>query len=154
MSGFMCCFWWFLLGLLAGWLLNWLLSRALRSEPPTSSVSTYVAPFAAAVGGINFAAASAAGFSIKGDDDLQIIEGIGPKISELLKTHGVGTFTKLSAMAPEQISAILEQGGARFKLANPGTWPQQARLCAENRWAELRALQDALSAGIDKSAAH
>ena len=30
MSGFICCFWWFLLGLLLGWLLNWLFDKFFR----------------------------------------------------------------------------------------------------------------------------
>ena len=158
MSGFACCFWWFLLGLLLGWLLNWLLSKWMRSDEPTitSMATAYSAPtasvatsVAAATVGVNVLAASAAGFSVKGDDDLPIIEGIGPKISELLKSHDVSTFAKLSTMSVAEISAILDQGGARFKLANPGSWAQQAKLCHENRWTELKALQDELYAGVE-----
>ena len=154
MSGFACCFWWFLLGLLLGWLLNWLLSKWMRSDEPTSTsmanaYSTPAASVAATAVGVNILAASAAGFSVKGIDDLPIIEGIGPKISELLKSHGVTTFAKLSTMSVAEISAILDQGGARFKLANPGTWAHQAKLCNENRWAELKTLQDELYAGVE-----
>ena len=153
MAGFICCFWWFLLGLLLGWLLNWLLSKWMRSDEPTTSMAAaYSAPaasVAATLGGVSVLAASAAGFSVKGDDDLPIIEGIGPKISELLKSHGVTTFAKLSTMTVAEISAILDQGGARFKLANPGSWAHQAKLCNENRWTELKTLQDELYAGVE-----
>lgn len=150
MSALACCIWWFLLGLLLGWLLNWFLSKWTRKDV-TAPVAAYVAPAPAPVRavGADITAAALAGFSIKGNDDLPIIEGIGPKISELLKNNGVTTFDKLSRMSVTEISAILDSGGARFKLANPGSWAQQARLCHENRWTELKTLQDELYAGVD-----
>jgi predicted flap endonuclease-1-like 5' DNA nuclease len=160
MSLFSCCFWWFLLGLLLGWLLNWLLSKWTRSDDPApvvhyapvsapAPVAAPVAPQRFMSGGVDVAAAGMAGFSVKGDDDLPIIEGIGPKISELLKANGVGTFAQLSRMSVPEISAILDKGGSRFKLANPGTWAEQAKMCAENRWTDLKKLQDALYAGVE-----
>jgi predicted flap endonuclease-1-like 5' DNA nuclease len=106
----------------------------------------------AAVAGADVAKAAAAGFKIRGNDDLEAVEGIGPKISGLFKDNGVNTFGQLSAMSVAEMNVILEKGGSRFKLANPGTWAKQALLCHENRWVELRALQDDLTAGIDKSA--
>ena len=48
-----------------------------------------------------------------------------------------------------EITAILDKGGSRFKLANPSTWAKQSLLCAENRWAELKVLQDELDAGVE-----
>jgi predicted flap endonuclease-1-like 5' DNA nuclease len=154
MSGLACCFWWFLLGLLLGWLLNWLLSKWMRSDEPAQARYVAAAPVVAPramLGGVDLAAAAAAGFTPKGDDDLPIIEGIGPKISELLKANGVPTFAKLSSMSVPEISAILDKGGSRFKLANPETWAHQAKLCAENRWTELKKLQDELYAGVSNS---
>ena len=151
MSALTCCIGWFLLGLLLGWLLNWLLSKWTRKDVAhqVAPVAAYVAPTPVRAPGADITAAALAGFSIKGNDDLPIIEGIGPKISELLKSNGVTTFDKLSRMSVLEISAILDSGGARFKLANPGSWAQQARLCHENRWAELKTLQDELYAGVD-----
>ncbi len=169
MSAFACCFWWFLLGLLLGWLLNWLLSKWTRKDDSGSGSGSHQNQFASTTnasssgygsgasmgsqrvmaGGANVAAAAAAGFAIKGNDDLQIIEGIGPKIAELLKESGVSTFGKLSTTSLADIQAILERGGSRFKLANPSTWAKQAKLCHENRWAELKVLQDALDGGVD-----
>ena len=168
MSGFACCFWWFLLGLLAGWLLNWLLSKWTRKDDSGSgniaqnfaSTSTNNMGASAAKvstgtvsAGASIAAAAAAGFKIKGNDDLEIIEGIGPKIAGLFRENGTGTFDKVMNMSVQQMQDILEKGGPRFKLANPGSWAEQARLCYENRWAELKALQDNLTAGVDKSGA-
>ena len=103
------------------------------------------------IGGADIAKAAAAGFKIKGNDDIEIIEGIGPKIGELFRENGAGSFDKIMHLSVPAMNAILEKGGSRFKLANPGTWAQQAKLCYENRWSELQMLQDNLSAGIDKS---
>jgi predicted flap endonuclease-1-like 5' DNA nuclease len=170
MSSFACCFWWFLLGLLLGWLLNWLLSNWLKKDnegggsggsgsgtaqaaysaapthaPAARSINTLTAPI---VGGIDVLAAAAAGFSIKGMDDIIIIEGIGPKIKELFNAAGVSTFEQVAKMSVPEMSAILDKGGPRFKLANPGSWAEQARLAANNEWAALKKLQDELYAGV------
>lgn len=78
-------------------------------------------------------------------DDLKIIEGIGPKIASVLQAAGIGTFAELAATSPERISEILLAAGLR--LADPGTWPEQARLAAEGKLDELQALQDSLKGG-------
>jgi predicted flap endonuclease-1-like 5' DNA nuclease len=160
MTALACCFWWFLLGLLLGWLLNWLLSKWTGKDKSPPEVRYVPAPVAAAVaapvapqrlmsGGVDIGAASLAGFSVKGDDDIIIIEGIGPKIAELFKNNGVSTFAQVSKLSVAEMAAILEKGGARFKLANPGSWAQQAKLAHENRWSELKVLQDDLYAGVE-----
>lgn len=96
---------------------------------------------------IDIAAAKAAGFTIKGADDLEIIEGIGPKIADLLRAAGVRTFAQLAAMTPAAIQPILDAAGPNYKLADPQTWPEQSALAARNQWRELRTLQDDLNAG-------
>jgi predicted flap endonuclease-1-like 5' DNA nuclease len=96
---------------------------------------------------IDVAAAKAAGFDMKGPDDLEIIEGIGPKIAQLMRQHGITTFVQLASAFPAEISAILEKGGPNFRIANPGTWPEQAGHCVRNDWAGLKRLQDRLTAG-------
>ncbi len=101
---------------------------------------------------INLAAARAAGFSsIKGEDDLEIVEGIGPKIAEIFHAKGVKTFAQLAAMTPAQIQPMLDAAGPNFRLANPETWPDQADLAARNRWTALKAMQDGLTAGVRKA---
>ena len=96
---------------------------------------------------IDVAAAKAAGFDMKGPDDLEVVEGIGPKIAQLLRQHGITTFVQLASAAPAEIAAILEKGGPNFRVANPGTWPEQAGYCVRNDWAGLKRLQDRLTAG-------
>ncbi|MEM6297336.1 MAG: helix-hairpin-helix domain-containing protein [Bacteroidota bacterium] len=80
-------------------------------------------------------------------EDLKIIEGIGPKIEQLLKAEGIQNWEDLSKTAVEKLQAVLEKAGSRYKLAVPETWPRQAALAAEGRWAELRDYQDALQGG-------
>jgi predicted flap endonuclease-1-like 5' DNA nuclease len=148
MSGLSCCFWWFLFGALLGWLASWLLGRMIGKG---SEVATVAAAPLRASDGVDYAAARAAGFLVSGPDNLEIIEGIGPKIAQLLRSNGVGSFTKLAAMGVANLQAILDTGGARFSVANPQTWAEQAALAAANRWADLRALQDQLDAGVRRT---
>jgi predicted flap endonuclease-1-like 5' DNA nuclease len=96
---------------------------------------------------IDIAAAKAAGFTIKGADDLEVIEGIGPKIAELLHAAGIHTFAELAVTPVAKIQSVLAAAGANYKLAKPDTWPEQSDLAARNRWATLKALQDQLNAG-------
>lgn len=96
---------------------------------------------------IDLTAARAAGFSLTHADELEIIEGIGPKIAELLRADGIDTFAALARTAPAAIQAILDKAGPNFRMANPATWPEQSGLAASNQWQALKALQDRLNAG-------
>ncbi len=78
-------------------------------------------------------------------DDLEIIEGIGPKIASVLREAGITSFARLAQTTPDELREILKT--ARVRLAAPESWPQQARLAAEGRWEELRAYQDQLKGG-------
>lgn len=99
---------------------------------------------------IDLAAAKAAGITIKSVDDLTVIEGIGPKINTLFKENGLKTFAQISTATIPQMRAILDKGGARYRIANPSTWAKQAKLAANNKWKELKKLQDDLSGGVEK----
>ena len=80
-------------------------------------------------------------------DDLKLVEGIGPKIAELLVAGGIDTFAKLADTDADKIKAILEEAGSNFASHDPTTWPQQAKLAAEGKFDELKALQDELQGG-------
>ncbi len=80
-------------------------------------------------------------------DDLKKIEGIGPKISELLNAAGIVTFGQLADSSAESLKEILENAGGRMKMHNPTTWPKQAELAAAGKWDELKELQDRLDGG-------
>lgn len=77
-------------------------------------------------------------------DDLQRLEGIGPKIAGVLANDGVTSYAQLAAMTPDQIRAILI---GKVRLFNPDTWPEQAQLAADGRWDELIEFQRTLKAG-------
>jgi len=75
-------------------------------------------------------------------DDLTVVIGIGPKIARLLMDHGITTWKALSETSPAAITEILlHDGGERYRIHNPETWPHQALLLHEGRWDELKDLQ-------------
>ncbi len=80
-------------------------------------------------------------------DDLKIIEGVGPKIAGLLAEGGLDTWAKVAASTPEAIKEILIAAGPRYQMHNPGSWPKQAGLAAAGKFDELNALQDELDGG-------
>ncbi len=80
-------------------------------------------------------------------DDLKKIEGIGPKIAEVLGEAGVTTYAGLAKMDRDAIKAILDTVST-LKSKEPKTWPQQAALAADDKWDELKVLQDELMGGI------
>lgn len=79
-------------------------------------------------------------------DNLKRIEGIGPKISSLLQEAGIATFAQLAATDVSRIQEILAAADLRG-LADPTTWPGQAKLASEGQWDKLGALQDELKGG-------
>lgn len=80
-------------------------------------------------------------------DNLKLIEGIGPKIEQLLRKEGIQTFRELSTTPAETILRILRAAGPRFQMHDPGTWPKQAEFAADEKWEELGAFQNALNKG-------
>jgi predicted flap endonuclease-1-like 5' DNA nuclease len=80
-------------------------------------------------------------------DDLTKIEGVGPKIAGLLKADGIQNFADLAKAKQPKLQAILEAAGPRYKMHNPSTWPEQAKLAANGKWDELNKLQDKLKGG-------
>ncbi|MEO8819212.1 MAG: 50S ribosomal protein L17 [Ginsengibacter sp.] len=84
--------------------------------------------------------------SAKGDD-LTKIEGIGPKAAEVLHEAGINSFAKIAESKAEDIKEILEKSGGHFNAQDPTSWPEQAQLAADEKWDELKELQDKLIAG-------
>ncbi len=78
----------------------------------------------------------------KRKDDLKKIEGIGPKIQQLLNERGIYTFEDLAGAQVEDLDAILREAGPRFRVHTPESWPLQARMAADGRWDELKAWQE------------
>jgi len=84
---------------------------------------------------------------IAGKEDLKIIEGIGPKIEELLNKAGILTFETLATTEVATLQTILEKAGSRYKLHDPTTWGQQAELAAAGKWEVLKVWKNRLKGG-------
>jgi predicted flap endonuclease-1-like 5' DNA nuclease len=80
-------------------------------------------------------------------DDLKIVEGIGPKIEQLLYAARIYTWDDLSKTEVRVIQTILDKAGPNYKVHNPESWPFQAKLAAENKWDELKKWQNDHKAG-------
>ncbi len=86
-------------------------------------------------------------------DDLTRIEGIGPKIAELLGARGITTWAQLAETEVSFLQSVLDDAGPRYRVHVPETWPRQAALAAAGSWDELDALQDRLDGGREVVAA-
>lgn len=75
-------------------------------------------------------------------DNLQVVNGIGPKISQILKNRGITTWKQLSETSPDVISQhLIQDGGERYRMHDPVTWPHQAKLADEGKWEDLKTFQ-------------
>jgi predicted flap endonuclease-1-like 5' DNA nuclease len=90
---------------------------------------------------------ASAGAAPSEKDDLKRIEGIGPKIEAMLNDDLIFTWADLAAAPVDRLRGILRKGGNRYKMHDPKSWPDQAKLAAEGRWDELQELQDVLQGG-------
>lgn len=80
-------------------------------------------------------------------DDLKVVEGIGPKIEGLLHEIGIKTWRELADAPIEKVQQMLDDAGPRYRIHNPATWSKQAGLAADAKWEELEKLQDELDGG-------
>ena len=98
---------------------------------------------------VNFdAAAAKAVFGKKIlQDDLTVVEGIGPKIRELFHNHDVKTWASLADCSIEKCQKVLNSGGKRFEIHRPGTWPEQSKMASLGQWQKLKDWQDSLDGG-------
>ena len=122
------------------------------SSSPKSNFVTETNPTAPLSSTVVFNASEAKsvfGKKVK-ENDLKIIEGIGPKIEELFKTSGILTWKGLSETSVDRCNEILSKAGDRFSIHNPGTWPRQSKLAYEGKWQELKDWQDKLDKGKEK----
>ena len=83
----------------------------------------------------------------KGADDLKKIEGIGPKIEQILHEGGITTFAQLAEADADTVKELLTAAGPRYAIHNPATWAKQAAMAVNGQWDELKELQDQLDGG-------
>lgn len=149
-EAFPCWFWVLITFLFVALVIWWLFSRRPKPEPTSTEIHlersdpVVIKPAAADVAPVEAAPAAVQVEPVKADD-LKVIEGIGPKISGVLQAAGIRTFAELAAADPQRISEILLAAGLR--LADPATWPEQARLAGEGKWDEFKALTASLKGG-------
>lgn len=81
------------------------------------------------------------------NDDLTIIDGIGPGIMTVLNGAGIYTFNQLGQISVDDLREIIRKSGLRSD--DPATWPRQARLAADGKYDELKELQANLKSEQD-----
>lgn len=81
-------------------------------------------------------------------NDLTVIEGIGPKIADMLQREGgIRTWWDLHCTDVARLRELLDEAGPRFQVHDPSTWPQQAGLLARGEWQQFTTLVAALRSG-------
>ena len=120
--------------------------KKAKAAPKKAAVPVEAAP-AVAKKAAEPTAPAAAPASAGAADKLTKIEGIGPKVNELLNAAGIMTFAQLGGASYDQLKGILADAGSRYQMMDPTTWPQQSQLAADGKWDELQVLQDKLDGG-------
>ena len=80
-------------------------------------------------------------------ENLKVVEGIGPKIELLLQGAGINNLATLATTTAEQLKGILHNAGDHYRIHDPSTWPEQARLAADGDLKKLKEYQEFLSGG-------
>lgn len=80
-------------------------------------------------------------------DNLQIIEGIGPKMEIVLKENGIDSHEALGGKSEKELRSILNSYGDRYKIIDPTSWATQAKLAAIGDFDSLIAIQKKLDGG-------
>ncbi|WP_433081505.1 helix-hairpin-helix domain-containing protein [Dactylosporangium sp. CA-052675] len=84
-------------------------------------------------------------------DELERIEGIGPKIAAALRAAGITTYAQLADAERSTVELALERANLRF-APSLGTWSRQARLLADGDETGFKELTDRLIAGREVAA--
>jgi predicted flap endonuclease-1-like 5' DNA nuclease len=82
-----------------------------------------------------------------GGSDLKKIEGIGPRIEQILNNGNIFSYEDLMNADISELKNLLNRAGPTYAVHDPNTWPEQAKLAFNNNWTDLDALQKELKAG-------
>ncbi|MEO9512275.1 MAG: hypothetical protein ABJN84_06235 [Flavobacteriaceae bacterium] len=114
------------------------------SSTETSTIASSLSASGPAIAAIPFDGASAKavfGKKIK-QDDLKLVEGIGPKIEGLFHNFDIKTWKALSETSVDKCQEVLNSGGERYRIHDPASWPMQAKMAYEGAWKDLLKWQD------------
>lgn len=95
------------------------------------------------------AAGAAAAPDQPADDDLKVIEGIGPKIEKALKAAGITAYAQVAAASEAELRESIGKSGIKF-APSVKTWAQQAQYLVEGDGEGLDEYQDYLIGGQER----
>ena len=124
----------FVLGMMLGWLL-----KPSKNMGTQTKKEGYIA-----------AKKSNKNGDVRGEDDLQVIEWIGPKTEAFLKKNNITSFKSMIHKDVSWLEEILKSWWSKFQIHNPTTWPDQAGLAMDEKWSELEEYQKILNSGKKK----
>lgn len=122
------------------------IKTASTTSKTKASVSSLAAAAPVAMAFDAIAAKAAFGKKIK-QDDLKIVEGIGPKIEGLFHNFEIKTWKALSETSVKKCQEVLNSGGDRYRIHDPASWPMQSKMAYEGAWKKLIKWQDEHKAG-------
>lgn len=155
----------FILGILAGWVIEWIfvllfvpspekkLESALQASRKENAqlqkqnnelqtaLNTAKAPAPAAKVVEAPVATEAAPAE---DDDLTKLSGIGPKLAEAMNAAGINHYAQLAELSVETLGQRLASSGIRYSKASAESWATQAALAGKSDWDGLKTYQTAL----------
>ncbi|WP_199913335.1 hypothetical protein [Flagellimonas amoyensis] len=121
--------------------------RLSTTKPPKLNVDSPPLPISKLAPRFHAGEAKMAfGKNIK-EDDLKIVEGIGPKIEELFHNFDIKTWKALSETSADTCQEVLNSGGKRYRIHDPASWPMQAKMAYEGHWKQLAEWQEKHRAG-------
>ena len=114
------------------------------SEGQVSKVASSAAAVAAAasVATSSSDTKSVSSSTSNSSDNLKKIEGIGPKIEEVLNAAGFTRYEDIQNSNRDALKEVLNAAGSRYKMHEPKSWPAQAELAAKGAWDDLSKLQN------------
>ena len=155
----------FILGVILGWLLSRLFSK--NNDDLQGKCDSLQAELDACRSKAKIEAATLAGAGITGassftsktkaaiiddsiKDDLTIVEGIGPKIQNLLNVDGIWSWKQLSESTESRLQSILNAAGPAYTIHKPKTWAEQASMAHKGDFDKLKKWQNELKGGLKK----
>lgn len=69
--------------------------------------------------------------------NLQILEGVGPKIESILKDAGYTSWESIANASDADLQKVLDDAGPRYRMHNPAAWSMQAKYASQGQWDKL-----------------